>query len=85
MSDSPTIDLPEGLTEHAQLQRMGELVRLAIQRDGACVLLQRAPGEMTLINPRVLQHIPPEAMANELLESWTDEEILAYLTTRGEP
>ena len=63
-------------------QKLGELAQLSLQRSGAFVLLARGVQSVTTLNPRVLDHVPDEDLAEVLLEAWSEEEILKYLELR---
>lgn len=79
--DAPPIDLSQLSPEEAR-SRVGELVELCLRRSGACVLLRRRTGEITVVDPVLLDAVPPEEMAGALLHTWSDEEILSYLKER---
>jgi len=48
------------------------------------VLLRRRTGEITVVAPNVLDFVPDEDMAEVLLGSWSEEEILRYLYQRSQ-
>ena len=83
MTETSPVDLSQLSTAEAR-QHVGELVALCLQRSGACVLLRRKTGEITVLDPLVLDQVPEEEMAIALLSSWSEEEIFIYLKKRAE-
>lgn len=82
-SNAPPIDLSRLSASEARA-RIGELVELLLRRSGACVIIRRRTGELTTVDPAVLDAVPAEDMASYLLSSWSEEEILEYLRNRKE-
>lgn len=64
---------------HAQL---GELLALCLKSRGAGVFLMKESGEITIIDPSVLDNVSDDDMAFHLLEAWSEDEIEQYLTAR---
>lgn len=63
-------------------RRLGELVEGALRQDGCCVLLCGNEKVVTIVDPVVLTYVPDDRMAEALLGSWDDDEILNYLSKR---
>ncbi len=80
---APPVDLSLLSPAEARI-RVGELVEICLRRAGACVLLRRRTGEITVVAPNVLDFVPDEDMAEVLLGSWSEEEILRYLYQRSQ-
>ena len=76
---APPVDLSHLSASEARAH-MGELVELFLRRSGACVLIRRKTGEITAVDPAVLDLVPEAEMALFLLESWEEDEIISYLT-----
>lgn len=64
------------------LTAFGHFVTQSLQRSGAAVFLQRPDGSVTVLNPRVLLAVPDEAMAQELISCWPEEDIEAYFMAK---
>jgi hypothetical protein len=62
--------------------RLGELVAMCLSSRGAAVLLRRENGEITVVDPRVLDTANDEEMAAALVHSWTEAEIEGYFMAR---
>lgn len=80
-TDVPPIDL-SSLAPSEFEAKLGELVRASLLRDGACVLLSKGVREVTILDPRILEEVSDDTMADVLLGAWTDEEILGFLERR---
>jgi hypothetical protein len=78
MAEAPPVQF-DHLSEREVLERLGELVSVSLRQKGACVLLARRTGEITVLDPVILDAVPLEEIASVLLNSWTEEEIEAYL------
>lgn len=70
------------LTEEEIKLRLGELVLLSLQQKGSCVFLAKKPGQITLLDPEVLDVIPDEEWASRLLAVWDEEEVETFLEAR---
>lgn len=72
------IDL-SNLTKEQVLTGVGDtlLGMLGINKVAICAL--NSEGAVTFLNPLIVQHIPPEAFAAVLLESWSEEEVERFL------
>lgn len=64
------------------LKALGEAVSISLKRSGAAVFLRRKSGEITILDPSILDHVPEEQMAIVLLEPWDEVEVLAFLEQR---
>ena len=64
-------------------RQMGEVMSASLKRSGACVVLRRSTGQVTILDPAILDHIDDVTMAEHLLASWSEEEVRQYLSTRG--
>lgn len=62
--------------------RLGAIARTSLRRTGAFILLARGDGQVTIMDPAILHAVPDDAMAEALVGSWTDDEILEYLAFR---
>jgi hypothetical protein len=62
-------------------ESLGELVRLALQARGAVVLIQRADGVLTSVDPKILDQLSAEQVVPFLL-SWPEEMLSQYLMDR---
>lgn len=62
---------------------MGEVMATSLKRSGAFVVLRRRTGEITILDPKILDHIDDVVMAECLLASWTEDEVKRYLSLRG--
>ena len=80
-SDVPPIDLSQ-LSPKEFEAKLGELVRASLLRDGVSVLIAKGLREFTILPPRVLEEVSDDTMAELLLTSWDDEEILEFLEQR---
>lgn len=78
---SPVIDMTEADPDEV-LAAFGHLVAQSIQRSGAAVFLQRPDGSVTILNPKLLQAVPDEVMAHELISCWPEEEVEAYFADK---
>lgn len=81
MPTAPPIDLSE-LSASEFDEKLGGLVRAAMLRDGVCILIAKGTKELTFLRPRILDEVSDATMAEELLRSWSDEEILEFLEQR---
>jgi hypothetical protein len=81
MSSTPPVELTH-LSNREVRERLGELVGVSLRQKGACIIVRRRTGEITVLDPEVLDHVPDEEMAAALLSSWSDEEIERYLEER---
>lgn len=78
MDKKNEIDLT-GLTEEQLHQGLADMMLSLIQSHRAALLVCRDDGVLTFINPIILQSIPPEVMAETLLESWSEEQVSTFL------
>ena len=81
-SDAPPVDLSR-LSAGEARARIGELVELCLRRSGACVIVRRRTGELTIVDPKVLDSVPEEDIASYLLTSWSEDEVLEFLHNRA--
>ena len=81
MSTAPPIDL-SSLTASEFDAKLGGLVRAALLRDGVCILLSKSTRELTFLHPRILSAVVDDLLAEELLGTWSDDEILELLEQR---
>ena len=70
----------EGVEE--VVSTVGSTALLALSYTGVAVLVRSPSGAITLLHPRVFDAIPVEALTEELLQCWEEEEVEAYLTER---
>lgn len=68
-----------GLSQEQLFHGLSDMVLSFLRRDRAVILLARADGALTFINPTILQDIPAEKLAQTLLESWSEEEVSQFL------
>lgn len=80
---TPAVRLDHLPTEEV-LQRLGELVRVSLQQKGACILVTRGTGQVTILDPDLLLSVPLEDMAEALLASWSEPEVEAFLLRQEE-
>jgi len=78
----PPIQL-DNLSAKEARERLGELVQACIRQRGACVVLRRGTGQLTVLDPLVLDSVPEEDLCSFLVGSWDDEEILELLRQRA--
>lgn len=65
-------------------EQLGELLQLCLKSRGAGVFILRDNGEITVVDPRVLNAVPDEEIAFHLLSGgWDEDEIAQYLARRG--
>lgn len=78
-----TLDLSEFPIDQAA-ETVGQLVSLCLRSRRACLLIQKPDGSVAVVDPRVLNFVPDEDMATQLLMSgWSEEDVLHYLGSRG--
>lgn len=76
---TPPVDLSD-MPQTSVVQALGELVQLLLTRGPAAVLLLHPDGtHVTTLSPALLQHVPPEVWAAELVEVWDEEAIVSFL------
>jgi len=67
---------------------LGQAAQLSLQRSKAAILIVRPGTEgeqatVTILNPKVLDHVDERILAAELLDAdWSESEIVAYLEAR---
>ena len=72
--DDDTIDLSE-MSREQVLVGIGDLLMGMLGSNRVSVVAMSGKGAVTFLNPLIVQHIPPEAMARVLLETWDEEEV----------
>lgn len=78
MSKETDIDLTKMSTEQV-LVGMGDLLMNMLATNKVAVVLMSDKGAVTFLNPLLVQKISPEDLAKELLNSWSEEEVVQVL------
>lgn len=69
------IDLTE-MSKEQVLVGMGDLLMGMLASNKVAVAVMSEEGKVTFVNPLIIaSRVPPEALASELLNSWSEEEV----------
>ena len=68
------IDLTE-MTQEQVLVGMGDVLMGMLATNKVAIAVMSDSGAVTFVNPLVVTQIRPESLAQELLSSWTEEEV----------
>lgn len=74
MPKSSDIDLTS-MSKEQVLSGMGDLLLGMLGTHKVAVAVMSSEGAVTFLNPLVVTDIPPESLAKELIESWSEEEV----------
>ena len=78
MPKSSDIDLTP-LSEEQILSGMGDLLLGMLTSHKVALAVLSPEGAVTFLNPLICRSIPPEALAAQLLESWSEDEVATVL------
>ena len=68
-----------GLGEDQVLAALGDMFLGLLSSHKVAIAVQREDGVVTFVNPTIISSIPPQEMAETLLESWEEEDILKLM------
>jgi hypothetical protein len=72
------IDLSD-MTKEQVLTGVGDLLLGMLGTNQVALCAMSSTGAITFLNPLLVQHIPPGALARALLEPWSEEEVERFL------
>lgn len=75
---TPPADLSD-LSLKETREQVGQLVETSLRQFRMSVLVLRNDGILTVLDPSLLAHLPPETMAQYLVDSWSEEQMLEFL------
>ena len=61
------------------LEGLGDVILSLVSESGAAIVVSREDGAMTFLNPVILREIPPEMMAQALLNTWEEDSVELFL------
>lgn len=73
------------VTEHSPdeaLKTLGKLLLASVHHAGWAIFIRKPDGSITLMHPQLFLQIPDEALAVELLETWSEEEIESFFAAK---
>ena len=78
MGKETDIDLTKMSTEQV-LVGMGDLLMNMLATNKVAIVLMSNEGAVTFLNPLLVRSIDPEDLAKELLNSWSEDEVMKVL------